>query len=596
MSESLHPPPTGSRSAAWAYARASLAPRWPNLLFILLKNVIGSLLYMLPPLLSKYVLETVLPARDWTWLALVTVCMVAAPITGSALIVVENVLGRFMLTLSGKGRTDLYDGLQRLSLDTLRRSRTGDLLTRMLDDTRTLTDLVNGHIGFTLFHVVTIAAGSALLLDLHPGLGAVVLVLWAGQAALMAVLGRRVKRRAAETARHNSLVAETVREIVSAAAYLKSAGQEAKALGAVRECLRQEWSHTRRGALTDHRVNVANAALNAGFLVLMYAAGGWFVLHGGMTVGSLVAFVAVYNWLRPFGIQLVNMAMTAIKSLPAVDRVAEIAHPVALKDAGAIPEGPFTLEADRLSFRYDGRDRPALRDVSFVLPPGSVVSVVGHRGSGKSTLADLLLGLHEPDSGTVRLNGIPLAEVDSDWLRRRLLCITQDVMLRSGTIWDNVTYGSEGADPESVREAVRLAELEEWIARLPDGWFTRVGEQGLQLSGGERQRISIARALLRRPSVLILDEATSALDMGTEHRLLRNLTGRLKGCTLLFITHRLSIAKRSDRILVMREGAIAESGTYRELIEGPTLFRRLCEHAEGGEAFGEVVDPPLSGR
>ncbi|MEF3302333.1 ABC transporter ATP-binding protein [Paenibacillus sp. GYB003] len=581
--------PSASRSAVWTYVKTHIGPRWPNLVLILLKNVIGSLLYMVPPLLTKYMLETVLPSRDWSFLVIVAIVMVAAPIAGSAMIIAEDYFGRFMIRLTGQGRAELYDGIQRLPLGKLRHSP-GDLLARMLNDTYAIGELANGNLGFMLFHVVTIVVGSAVLLALHPGLGAVVLLLWAGQAFLLSSLGGRVKQRAAETARHNSLVAETVREIVSAAPFLKAAGQEGKALAALRDCLRREWGHTKRGQMTDYRVQLANAALGASFLVIMYGAGGWLVLEGRMTVGSLVAFVAVYTWLRPFGVSLIGMALAAIKVAPAVDRVAEIACPAAREGGSAVPAGPLTLEADRLSFRYpegaegDGVGKLALRDVSFRIAPGSVVSVVGHRGSGKSTLADLLLGLRRPSSGIISVNGVPLPALDRDWLRRHLLCITQETRLRSGTIRDNLVYGSEDADPEAVREAVRLAELEEWISRLPDGWFTRVGEQGLQLSGGERQRIAIARALLRKPSILVLDEATSALDPGTEHRLLLNLTGGLKGCTLLFITHRLQVAKRSDRILVLQGGSLAESGTYEELLAGPTLFRSLCEHAAGNRS------------
>lgn len=578
--------PLAGRSAAAAYVRKHLGPHWPNLTLIFLKNVIGSLLYMVPPLMSKYVLESVLPARDWSWLAIVAICMVAAPIAGSAMIVAEVYFGRFMTRLVGQGRTRLYDGVLRRPLGELERGRAGDLMTRMLDDTRSIGELANGNIGFMGFHVVTIAAGSALLLYLHAGLAAIVLALWVGQAALVTVFGGRIKRRSAEAARHGSHVAEAARELVSAAPFLKAAGQEVRALADLRDCLRLEWSHRRRVVLDEHRIHMANGVLNGIFLVLMYAVGGWLVLQGTMTVGSLVAFVAVFHWLRPFGVSLVGMMLAAAKVLPAIDRVAELADPAQPRTDRLMPEQPLALEADRLSFRHDEHGALALRDVSFRLDPGSVVTIVGHRGSGKSTLADVLLGLREPSSGIVSLGGVPLPQVDPIWLRRHLLCVTQEVMLRNGTIWDNLVYGSENADPQSVREAVRLAELEEWLARLPDGWHTRVGEQGLQLSGGERQRISIARAVLRKPSILIFDEATSALDTGCERRLLRGLTETMKDRTLLFITHRLSVAKRSDSILVMENGMIAERGTYEELTSRPTLFRSFCEQAAHRDESG----------
>lgn len=555
------------------YVRKYIRPYWLNLLLILMKNVVGALLYMGPPFLSKYVLESVLPDRNWNLLIIVSVCMVAAPIVGSIMIIWENMLGRFMLRLSGRGRADLYDGIQHRSLEWLRQRRVGDLLARILDDTHFIADMVNGHFGFMLFHAVTILVGSVILLTLQPLLASVVLVLWAGQALLISRMGRQVKRKAADTARHNAIVAETVREIVSGAAFIKSTGREAKALGNVKECLRQEWEHTRQGVLTDHKLRLLQALLSTAALVLMYAAGGWFVLYGSLSIGSLVAFIAVYNWLRPFGVSMIDMTLTAMKLWPSVERVTEISFPAAPARTGAIPTGAIMLETCRIAFRHD--NRIVLDDISFRIKQGAILSVVGHRGSGKSTLADLLLGLREPAAGSITLNGIPLQDIDANWLRSSVLCVTQEVMLRSGTILDNIVYGIDNRSQEDVHEAVRNAELEEWIASLPDGLHTRVGEQALQISGGERQRISIARALLRKPALLILDEATSALDQGTERRLLERLTGGLRGTSFMFITHRLDVAIRSDEILVLDEGRITERGTHADLMLMGGIYREL---------------------
>jgi ABC-type bacteriocin/lantibiotic exporter with double-glycine peptidase domain len=549
-----------------------------NLSLIVMKNVFGSLLFMAPPFLSKYILESVLPQRNWNLLVIVTVCMVLAPIIGSMMILLENIWGRFIIRLAGAGRADLYNGIQHQPLSVLSSNRTGDLLTRMLDDTRSITHMVNGHLGFMLFHVVTITVGAAILLFLQPVLASIVLILWAGQAVLMTILGRQVKRRAAAAASHNSLVSEMVRELVTGAAFIKASGQESLAVGNVRDCLRQEWSHTRRGVLADHRVRIIQGSLSACFLVLMYTAGGWLALNGKITIGSLVAFVAVYNWLRPFGISLIEMVLDLIKVLPSVDRVADIVFPVPPAGGGAVPKGPLTLEAERVSYRYD--NRLALDEVSFRLVPGSIVTIAGHRGSGKSTLANVLLRLIEPASGIISLNGIPLGQIDQSWLRRQVLCVTQDVMLRSGTILDNIVYGIEEYEIEAVKEAVRNAELEAWISRLPDGLSTHVGEQALQISGGEKQRISIARALLRKPAMLIMDEATSSLDQGTERRLLDRLIGELKGTTLVFITHRLDVALRSDQVLVMSEGRLLERGTHTELVSRPGIYREMWSEQE----------------
>lgn len=579
MKTSITPSPLADkRHAAAGYARKYLLPYWLNLVLILMKNMIGALLHIIPPFLSKYMLETVLPQQNWNLLIVVCICMVVAPITGSIMIIWENMWGRFLLTLSGKGRADLYNGIQHRPLEWLRHNRIGDLLTRILDDTHFITGMVNGHLGFMLFHVVTISVGSAILLTLQPLLASVVLILWALQAWMMSSFGRQIKRKAADTARHNSVVSETLRELVSGAAFIKSTGQEAKALRKVKECLRQEWEHTSSGIVAEHRVRLVNAVLNAAVLVLMYTAGGWLVLKESITVGSLVAFIAVYNWLRPFGTSMIDMTLTTLKIWPSVDRITDIAFSPAPPHEGITPNGLVALEAKGIAFRHG--NRAVLNDISFQVKPGTIISIVGHRGSGKSTLADLLLGLREPASGGISLNGTPLADIDSAWLRRSVLCVTQDVMLRSGTILDNILYGSEESAPETIREAIRIAELEEWVSRLPDGLQTRVGEQALQISGGERQRISIARAVLRRPAILILDEATSALDQGTERRLLTRLIEDMKGTTFLFITHRLDIALRSDEILVLNEGRLVERGTHDELIRHPGIYRELWKEQE----------------
>ncbi|MDF2661132.1 MAG: Efflux transporter, permease/ATP-binding protein [Paenibacillus sp.] len=567
------PPSSGNMSGAAAYARKHLLPYWRNLLLIVMKNVIGSLLYMIPPLLTKYVLERVLPEHNWNLLLIVTAAMVAAPIVGSLLVVMEVVWGRFILRLASRGRADLFHGIIQQPMDRIRGYRTGDLLTRLLDDTRSIGDIVDGHLGFMLFHIVTIVSGSAILFGIAPGLAALVLTLWAGLAILVTVLSRQVKRKAAETARHQSLVSDKLREIVSGAAFLKASGLEQRALADVQKGLDREWEHTRRTVLADHRIRMLHASLNACILVLMYAAGGQLALHGQITVGALIAFIAVYNWLRPFGISMIEMVMAVVKIWPSVGRVKEIAFTAEEAPPGLVPQGPVELEVKRLAFRYDGK--PTLEDINFRAAPGSIVSIVGPRGSGKSTLADLLLRLQTPESGEIRLNGLSLASLDSDWLRRHILVVTQDIMLRSGTIADNIVYGSGETGAAALQEAIRTAELEEWLSRLPEGLRTPVGEQALQLSGGERQRISIARALLRKPAILILDEATSALDPGTERRLLERMIRTMQGTTLIFITHRLDIAQRSDEVIVLCDGRIVQAGRHADLLSQPGMYREL---------------------
>jgi ATP-binding cassette, subfamily B, bacterial MsbA len=231
---------------------------------------------------------------------------------------------------------------------------------------------------------------------------------------------------------------------------------------------------------------------------------------------------------------------------------------------------------DRVSFRY-GTDKPVLTDVSFRVPKGQVLAIVGPSGAGKTTLVDLLPRFHEPMSGHIYLDGVPLHTIQRKSLRATLGVVSQDTVLLNDTVHANVSFGSPGATREQVEAAARAANATEFIAGLPQGFETMLGERGTRLSGGQRQRISIARALLRDPPILILDEATSALDPESE-RLVQDAIERLmQDRTALVIAHRLATVRNADQILVLEAGRVVEQGTHAALIERSGLYRRLYD-------------------
>lgn len=547
-----------NNKTAVAYTAKMVGPHKGKIIANMANVLIRGILFMAPPVMIKYILDQVLPQKDWNLLLIVCCGVILAPIAGSALIALETYLSRFLYRLYGHGQADLYQRVQHRPMVWFQRKRTGDLITRMIDDTRGIYQFIDGTIYFMLVLAVTIVIGIIVLLAYHFLLGSIVILLWGIHSIIIVKYGGAIKRRTADIQRQTSNIAETARELLSGARWIKMSGQETRMMETLNRSLHMEWKLAKGLFLAESRLPFIDALLHAGCLAFIYYYGGMLVMDGGMTLGTLISFAAVYTWLRPFGVSLHQMIVSAMKTSPSIDRIMEIAELPVPSNEGIKPEEKLTaIDMEDVSFHYEGKT--VLQGINLHLTAPAVISIIGQRGSGKSTFADLLLRLQTPASGSIRINGIPLDMLDEAWVRRHMVGVTQHIYLRSGTLLDNITFGCEPVDSAALHQAISIAELGDWIDRLPQGLLTEVGEQGMSVSGGERQRISIARALLRQPSLLILDESTSALDAATEGRLLANLIERLPQTTLIFITHRMAAAKLSHRTYVIRDGTLAET-------------------------------------
>ncbi|MEX0912180.1 MAG: ATP-binding cassette domain-containing protein, partial [Gemmatimonadota bacterium] len=244
-----------------------------------------------------------------------------------------------------------------------------------------------------------------------------------------------------------------------------------------------------------------------------------------------------------------------------------------------------------VSFRYPGTDRLVLRNVSFRVPAGGMLALVGATGSGKSTLVSLLVRLYDPSEGEILLDGKPLPEIDLGQLRSTIGMVPQDAFLFSDTIRHNLALGFEEADTDRaearIREAARIAELDATIADLPGGYDTLLGERGVNLSGGQKQRATLARAIARDPKVLILDDALSAVDTHTEAAILRGLRDVVRERTSVIVSHRVSAVMGADRILVLEDGEVVESGTHEDLVERRGVYARLLRRQLLAEEVGD---------
>jgi ATP-binding cassette subfamily B protein len=320
---------------------------------------------------------------------------------------------------------------------------------------------------------------------------------------------------------------------------------------------------------------------------LLLAAGSGLVLWLGvvrvteerMTLGVLLVVLAyLASMYRPVR-SLTRLASVLAKGAASRERVAELLTSTErVVDApGAVPapEHPTSLVARHVSFGYE-RNRPVLRGIDLHLHRGDLVCLVGATGVGKSTLLSLLLRLYDPDAGSIALDGADLRMFTTASLRERIALVPQDPWILDGTVADNIAFGRPDADPDAVRAAARTARVDEFVARMPDGYDTVVGEGGVLLSGGQRRRLALARALLRGSPILLLDEPTSGLDAESEHAVMDAIARAAVGRMALVVSHRLRVATLADRVLVLADGAIAEAGPPAELVARGGTFADWC--------------------
>jgi len=476
-------------------------------------------------------------------------------------------------------RARVYDRLLLLSPRFHDRNRSGDLVTRLTGDVSRIQDALVVWLVSAVPDVLTLAGLLIVMVAIDPGM-TVVALLVVPPLGLLAVLRRRQIKRAQREARARqgdlaARVAESLRHVRAVQAFGQQDAENGRFrrdnTGVVRTSLRALDLEARYGPAAD--------LLLAGGSGLVLWLGVLRVTSGRMSLGVLLVVLAYLSSMyRPVR-SLTRLASVLAKGAASRERVTELLtsdeYVSDAPDAVPAPEFPTTLAVRDVSFSYD-TGRPVLHGVSLDLCRGELVCLVGATGVGKSTLLSLLLRLYDPDSGSIALDGTDLRGLATRSLRERISLVPQDPWIIDGTIADNIAFGRPDATREEIVAAARTAVVDGFVASLPDGYGTVVGEGGVMLSGGQRRRLALARALLRGSPVLLLDEPTSGLDAESEQAVMTAIERAATGRMTLVVSHRLRVATLADRVVVLADGRIAEAGTPAELVARDGTFAGWC--------------------
>jgi subfamily B ATP-binding cassette protein MsbA len=551
----------------------SLAAPWP--LKVILDNVVGS--HKAPEWLAPF--RGLLGEHKMALAALAGIATVLIAVLGAIASYIDNYytesVGQWV---AHDLRMRVYDHLQHLSLGFYDSHQTGALLSTITDDIKTIQNFASAATLGIFTDLLTIVGMFGVMLWLEFDFALIAVALTPFLLLFVARLNRAVKRATHEVRHHQSDIVAVVEQGLQSIRVVTAFGRqdlEESHLKDVSQATVDAALKARRvKSLLSPAVTIV-VALCTGFVLWRGTA---LVLADMMTVGALTVFLAYLSkFFKPVQ-DLAKMSNTLAQTAVALERVQAIldTHAIVPERSDAREPGPLkgAIIFEHVGFGYDP-SIPVLRDVNFSITPGQLVGVVGATGGGKSTVVSLIPRFYDPGTGRVLMDGVDLREFKLQGLRSQIGFVLQDTVLFRGTVRDNIAYGRPEASEDEIFAAARLANAHEFIARMPKGYDSLVGERGLTLSGGQRQRIGIARAIIRNAPILILDEPTAALDTESEKLVIDALERLMKGRTVITIAHRLSTIRDAHKILVLKDGMVAEEGTHDELVAHGGFYAEL---------------------
>ena len=545
--------------------------------------VMGVLLDLVPPLLTRTLVDRVLiPRRQLNWLPIILSGVVFCSAARQTLAVF---IGRLATYISTRLTRDLRERLERkivhLSLDYFDRQSVGGLMSRVLYDVELFHSLVIQLSQGFLLNLLLVVGIGIVLCAMNWFLAFLVILPVPAVGVATVLFWRRIRPMFFCVSDSQSRLSRALTGLFSGIRLVKAFGQEQREHDRFSRAL--QYNQTNRRTL-ESNMAVFNPAVafifGLGGLTVWYA-GGHMVLNDTLSLGTLMAFMvylamfyAPVTALSMFSNWLSGFVASSQRIFEVLDAGTSLNEPA--PETAKRPHIRGEIEFRDVVFGYDPYT-PILKGVSFKVEPGQFVGIVGKSGAGKSTVINLVCRFYDPQQGEVLIDGVNVKNVAADHLHQEIGLVLQDPFLFRATIYENIAYGRPRSSPSAIMDAARAANAHEFIIRKPLGYDTRLGEGGAGLSGGERQRVSIARAILCDPRILILDEATSSVDTESEQEIQRALAVLARNRTVIAIAHRLSTLKNADRIYVVDNGMIAESGSHEELLGKQGIYHRLVK-------------------